>query len=160
MWCVCWEWGVGLKRSVAPGLTHGCCWEWVSGTFFGIPSCECYKQRAMLPWVRAAATSIQSSKAPGRHCGSLSRWLNPEWALVKLLRHSGGCFCLIESSCPSWVRAAFAPLGAEPVGLNPHSFPASMRGAQHQVLGQKIWPEILPSVVVIKWLLCRRTHLL
>lgn len=88
MWCVCWEWGMGLKRSVAPGLTHGCCWEWVSGTFFGIPSCECYKQRAMLPLVRAAATSIQSSKAPGRHCGSLLRWVNPEWALVKLLREA------------------------------------------------------------------------
>ena len=86
MWCVCWEWGVGIKRSVAPGLTHGCCWEWVSGTFFGIPLCEYYKQRAMRPWARCHLHAV--FKAPGRHCGSLSRCVNPEWALVKLPREA------------------------------------------------------------------------
>lgn len=86
MWCVCWEWGVGIKRSVAPGLTHGCCWEWVSGTFFGIPSCEYYKQHAMLPWARCHLHAV--FKAPGRHCGSLSHCVNPEWALVKLPREA------------------------------------------------------------------------
>lgn len=80
MWCVCWQCGVGLKGSVAPGLTHGCCWEWVLGHVSATDSMRCFPE--------PAATFMQSSKALGRCCCSLSCCMNPAWALVKLSREA------------------------------------------------------------------------
>lgn len=80
MWCVCWQCGVGLKGSVAPGLAHGCCWEWVLGHVSATDSMRCFPE--------PAATFMQSSKALGRCCGSLSCCMNPAWALVKLSREA------------------------------------------------------------------------
>ena len=148
MWRVCWQCGVGLKGSVAPGLAHGCCWEWVLGHVSATDSMRCFPE--------PAATFTQSSKALGRCCGSLSCCMNPAWALVKLSREAflGAVFAQFRAPIPPdsellslpWVVSLI--LGAEPeLGAD------SPGSCQHEELSTRFWGRKCCQKFCLLWVL-------